>query len=131
RALPAEQVQRHAAGDRRAGGRVAKRLVDAADVVAAGVGLFGAAAAEGDVDVPTPRPCGDLEHALHPGRCVPGLDLLLVAARPALDRSPAEQEQVRVRPYRGQVEAERVVRVERRYHQGAVGVVDVDALIGS
>src|SRR3546814_2235933 len=31
----------------------------------------------------------------------------LVTARPALDRAPPKQEQIRVRPHRGQVEAER------------------------
>src|SRR3546814_9103299 len=94
RAFAAEQVQRHAAGNRRAGGRVAERLVDATDVVAARVALFGAAAAEDDTGVPAPRPRGDLEPALHSGERVPGLHLLLVTARPAFARAPPNQEQV-------------------------------------
>src|SRR3546814_2016281 len=65
------------------------------------------------------------------GGRVPGLHLLLVTARPAFDRAPPKQEQVRVRSRRGQVEAERVVRIERGDHQRALGVVVVDAGVGA
>src|SRR3546814_10673322 len=82
RDFAAEQVQRHAAGNRRAGGRVAERLVDATDVIAARVALFVAAPAADDAGVPAPRPRVDLYHALNSGGRVPGLPLILVPARP-------------------------------------------------
>src|SRR5690606_15062857 len=86
RAHAAEQVERYAAGDGRAGCGVAQRLVDAAHVVAAGIGLFGLALAAHQVEVPAPLAAADVEQAVEPERGIPGLDLLHVAARPALDR---------------------------------------------
>src|SRR5690606_31787525 len=86
RADAAEQVERHAAADRGAGRRVAQGLVDAAHVVAAGVGLLGLALAAHQVEIPAPLAAADIEQAVEPEGRVPGLDLLHVAARPALHR---------------------------------------------
>src|SRR5690606_38286328 len=102
----AEDVQRHAARHRGAGGRIAQGQGDVEDVVAAVVGLFGLVVAEGDVDVPEQRTPADIPQALEAGAQVPGVDILVELARTALDRTAADQDQVAGGI---QVEAERVV----------------------
>ena len=101
------------------------------DVVAAGIGLGRLAFAGHHVDVPVPGALVDLEHTIQPARGVPGLHVLLVAAWTTFDRSSAEQEQVGIGAHRGQVEAERVVRIVGRDHQLGFGPVVVDAGIGA
>ncbi|MCW0463657.1 hypothetical protein NB705_000730 [Xanthomonas sacchari] len=104
----AEDVQRHAAGHRRARRRIAQRQVDVVDVVAAVVGLLGLVLAVGAVDVPEPGAVGALEAADEAGADVLGVHALLEHARTAFHRAAPDHDQVAARIQR---EAERVVRV--------------------
>ena len=101
------------------------------DVVAAGIGLGGLAFTGHHVDVPVPGALVDLEHAIQPAGRVPGFHVLLVAARAAFDRSPAEQEQIGIGAHRGQVKAKRVVGVVGRDDQLGFGPVVVHTGIGA